>query len=52
MEKDKLKILEAITKYDAAKEIEMKYEKKKSFWKGITVAMLIQLVVYVWFKVF
>ena len=52
MEKDKLKILEAITRYDEIKSKEMETEKSKSFWKGVSLAMVIQLLLYIWFKVF
>lgn len=28
-----------------------KIENKKSFWQGVSVAMVVQLLIFVWFKV-
>ena len=51
MEKDKIKILEAIARYDSIKSKEIEFEKKKYFWIGVSVAMVVQLLIFVWFKV-
>lgn len=51
MDQEKIKILNVVSKYEALKNKELEYEKKRSFWKGVTVAMSISVLVYVWFQV-